>query len=538
MRSQVLSNRMNLLKKASSLSILAALVASCSSGFQRFDYSAAVPQAGSNQQASAQPAYNPYPENVDTITTASVGRNYNRRLAPLNDVAPPVYAQPAYNHQAEPRYAVPNASYQTPQPYQAPQTYQPAPQYQTPQYQAPQQIARQPLNTYAPTTPQATYEKPSAPTWKAGNISRSSLDRPSPAQVAKSTISKPVFIKPKTTPAEKTIAKTVQKAPAYVAPKPQALPEVAYKAPVTVDRQTTASISAETAASRPDGWTSTGGTTISVREGETLYNLSKRYGVPVSAIQQANNMSTADGLRSGQRVVIPNYVFSPSAPVSAPDNNPGTRAARASTGYQGEANLGAITVPTPRPQHVASLSTKIKTKSDIQAPVKKQAAVVQPQKKIDPVVTNSTKPKAANTGVAEVDTTSKAPARTGISEFRWPVQGRVVSKFGEHGSNGANEGIDISVPEGTAVKAAENGVVIYAGSEISTYGNLVLIRHADGWVSAYAHNREFNVKKGDRVSRGQTVARSGRTGSADRPKLHFELRKESSPVDPRKYLAG
>ncbi|MEO0910588.1 MAG: M23 family metallopeptidase, partial [Pseudomonadota bacterium] len=82
------------------------------------------------------------------------------------------------------------------------------------------------------------------------------------------------------------------------------------------------------------------------------------------------------------------------------------------------------------------------------------------------------------------------------------------------------------------------GVVIYAGDEISTYGNLILVRHENDWVSAYAHNKDFKVKKGDRVSRGQIIARSGKTGDADRPKLHFELRKNSNPVDPKRHLSG
>jgi murein DD-endopeptidase MepM/ murein hydrolase activator NlpD len=94
------------------------------------------------------------------------------------------------------------------------------------------------------------------------------------------------------------------------------------------------------------------------------------------------------------------------------------------------------------------------------------------------------------------------------------------------------------VPEGTAVKAAENGVVAYAGSELKGYGNLVLIRHPNGFVSAYANNGAIEVKRGDNVKRGQTIAKSGQTGNVATPQLHFELRKGSTPVDPTNYLAG
>jgi murein DD-endopeptidase MepM/ murein hydrolase activator NlpD len=127
-----------------------------------------------------------------------------------------------------------------------------------------------------------------------------------------------------------------------------------------------------------------------------------------------------------------------------------------------------------------------------------------------------------------------APAADDKPEFRWPARGRIIQGF----KSGANDGIAIAVPEGTAVKAAEAGVVAYAGSELKGYGNLVLIRHPNGFVSAYAHNGELNVKRGDTVRRGQVIAKSGQSGNVSSPQLHFELRKGSTPVDPTAYLAG
>ena len=103
---------------------------------------------------------------------------------------------------------------------------------------------------------------------------------------------------------------------------------------------------------------------------------------------------------------------------------------------------------------------------------------------------------------------------------------------------GGNDGINIAVPEGTAVKAAEDGVVAYAGSELKGYGNLVLVRHPNGFVSAYANNGSLDVKRGDTVKRGQTIAKSGQSGNVSSPQLHFELRKGAQPVDPATYLAG
>jgi murein DD-endopeptidase MepM/ murein hydrolase activator NlpD len=119
-------------------------------------------------------------------------------------------------------------------------------------------------------------------------------------------------------------------------------------------------------------------------------------------------------------------------------------------------------------------------------------------------------------------------------EFRWPARGRIIQGF----KPGANDGINIALPEGTAVKAAEAGVVAYAGNELKGYGNLVLIRHPNGFVSAYANNGEITVKRGETVKRGQAIAKSGQTGNVSSPQLHFELRKGSTPVDPTEFLAG
>ncbi len=119
-------------------------------------------------------------------------------------------------------------------------------------------------------------------------------------------------------------------------------------------------------------------------------------------------------------------------------------------------------------------------------------------------------------------------------EFRWPARGRIIQGF----KAGSSEGIKIALPEGTAVKAAEAGVVAYAGNELKGYGNIVLIKHPNGFVSVYANNGDLSVKRGDAVKRGQLIAKSGQSGNVSSPQLHFELRKGSTPVDPTEFLAG
>lgn len=513
MRSSVLRNRIKSVVRFSSFGIAGVLVAGCSSGFERFDhyYRSATPQ----QQAS-----NAYP-GVDPTTTASTGA----KLQPLSDVRPTAVPQGVYNHQPEPTYVAPVAqpTYSAPQPYQP--AYQPQPVYQQPTYQQPvyqQPVAaapaRQPLNTYR--APRATAESAS---------SYSSARLPSAQPQKPAVISGPAYSPPKPDAKAATV---------YIpetAPDPVTTASVR-PAPVTPSAAPVAPTNAAIAPAQ-DGWNKAGGTTVTVRQGETLYNLSKRYGVPVDAIRKANGMSNVASLQTGQRVLIPNYIFSPTSPVSAPDHDSGTRAARASTGFVGEADPRNVAIPTSRPNY-ASRTPAPATQPVVEyqppapdvAATRAPAIAATPNPGVDPIITSSVAAKAATAG--------NAPAATGISNFRWPVSGRVVTEFDAATSSGKNEGIDISVPEGTAVKAAENGVVIYAGSEISSYGNLILIRHADDWVSAYAHNKAFAVKKGDKVNRGQIIARSGKTGDAERPKLHFELRKNSVPVNPKKYLSG
>ncbi len=170
------------------------------------------------------------------------------------------------------------------------------------------------------------------------------------------------------------------------------------------------------------------------------------------------------------------------------------------------------------------------------ATAKKEVAKVEQTKAREAKAREVAAQKVAET---ERQQTAAAPAAAAASaadkpEFRWPARGRIIQGF----KSGANDGIAIAVPEGTAVKAAEGGVVAYAGSELKGYGNLVLIRHTNGFVSAYAHNGELNVKRGESVKRGQTIAKSGQSGNVSTPQLHFELRKGSTPVDPTQYLAG
>jgi murein DD-endopeptidase MepM/ murein hydrolase activator NlpD len=232
---------------------------------------------------------------------------------------------------------------------------------------------------------------------------------------------------------------------------------------------------------------SAGASTHSVAPGETLYGVARKYGVNVSDLAAANGLTTASGIRIGQRLTIPDGSFRRETAIGGPLNKVGTPVAGAA------------------PKTVAP------------APVETRVARNDATESIGPL---------------------PAPPTRAASSFRWPVRGRLISRFGSQTDGSRNDGINISVPEGTSVKASENGVVAYAGSELKGYGNLVLIRHTDDWVTAYAHNGEILVKRGETVQRGQIIAKAGKTGSVTKPQVHFEVRKGAKAVDPLTYLEG
>lgn len=363
----------------------------------------------------------------------------------------------------------------------------------------------------------------------------------------------------------------------------------------------------------PAGWSSAGGTQITAKEGETVFNLSRRYGVPADVLMKVNGIDESGALNPGQKVRIPIYVYSDRAPVSAPDNNPKVAKAKSSRGEQEltvpastgaskqaaaqkadngiyvvesgdsllgiardngttmaairEANgmqdnnlrigqklripsSGSVVAMPAKPKAAAEQSASIEpvSKKDAAKPKtldetrtastepvkKKELAAARSEQEEAPKKVAAVQPTKAVSEVESEDS-SAAPSATGIGKMRWPVKGRVVAGYGKGGGN-AKDGIDIQVPEGTPVKAAENGVVIYAGNGLKDFGNTVLVRHDNGLVTVYGNASELNVKRGQKVKRGEQIATSGMSGAAESPKLHFEVRKDAAPVDPSTYL--
>lgn len=311
------------------------------------------------------------------------------------------------------------------------------------------------------------------------------------------------------------------------------------------------------------------GPRIKVQSGDTLSSLSQRYGVSIDTIQTANNLPDAR-LRVGQTLIIPGAkVAAASPPAPTPTiSEPAPRVAAASpTLKPGETTYTVQPGDTPNSiaEKLGADEKSIMVRNDVRADslqigqklIIPAPGVAQASQSSTGVRTVKTTTIAAPGAAPSSDTTQStsktaAPAPQSVASnaqlpspepmaggsFRWPVKGRIISGFGTKPDGGHNDGINISVPQGTPVKASENGVVAYAGSELKGYGNLVLVRHANNWVSAYANNEEILVKRGDKVTRGQVIAKAGTTGSVTQPQVHFELRKGSRPVDPTKYMSS
>jgi murein DD-endopeptidase MepM/ murein hydrolase activator NlpD len=251
-----------------------------------------------------------------------------------------------------------------------------------------------------------------------------------------------------------------------------------------------------------------------VAAGDTLSKISRQYRVKVKDIIVANGIQPDARLSVGTKLTIP-------VAVAASKGQPATKAA-------GSVKAPALAQAGGPPAAKQQQSSRAGAAPPPAVPTKTAAA----EPSANARLAATADPPADDAGTAGPG----GIAANGQPAFRWPLRGRVINNFGAKVNGAANDGIDLATPEGTPVRAADDGVVAYAGNELKGYGNLVLVRHANGFVTAYANASELMVKRNDQVHKGQVIAKSGQTGTAANPQLHFEVRKNSAPVDPMQYL--
>ena len=164
------------------------------------------------------------------------------------------------------------------------------------------------------------------------------------------------------------------------------------------------------------------------------------------------------------------------------------------------------------------------------------AAKTNSSKDARPVAQATNAPRAVASSAAI--TSQSLPPVSGGPVFVWPVNGPLVSDFGSTANGGKNDGINIAAAMDAPIRASAAGTVTYAGDELKNYGNLVLVKHAGGYTTAYAHADRLIVSRGDFVAKGQVIGYVGQTGDVSKPQLHFEIRSATTPVNPHSYLAA
>lgn len=312
-----------------------------------------------------------------------------------------------------------------------------------------------------------------------------------------------------------------------------------------------------------------------VQAGDTVHGVARRNNVEVSALVSANGLSPPYGIQVGQALILPGAGAPAPTAVAALEPPAPARPVPMSARSVGPMNPAAIpaapihTSPAPATPVVRDVESaplaplgmppapatkpaeqsapeRISAAPSAPQPVERVAAAPALSMNAPPATSVIEGPAAAAArapGLAldaddgATEASLGLPAR-GVRGFHWPLRGRVVSDFGAKGGGLHNDGINIEAPLGTPIRAAEGGVVVYAGNELRGFGNLLLLRHADGWMTAYAHADELLVARGAQVRRGQVIGRVGQTGNVSSPQLHFEIRRGKRAVNPRDHLAA
>ena len=260
---------------------------------------------------------------------------------------------------------------------------------------------------------------------------------------------------------------------------------------------------------------------VKVSKGDTLYSISRRYNVPIRDIIETNRISPPYTLYAGQTIRLP----------SAKTHT----VAHGDTLYSISKKYNVDITTLSRLNNLRSpFILSIGQKLNLPASLSNSSYTS------SSASTNKTtkKAKKTNSNYSNKSSSTKKvkPTTYRKNKFAWPVKGSVISKFGTIGKGRSNDGINIKAPLGTKVLAADGGKIAYAGNELKGFGNLILIQHNDGWITAYAHNRELLVKRGQWVKKGTPIATVGSSGGVNVPQLHFEVRSGKKPLNPLAYL--
>jgi murein DD-endopeptidase MepM/ murein hydrolase activator NlpD len=292
-----------------------------------------------------------------------------------------------------------------------------------------------------------------------------------------------------------------------------------------------------------------------VGQGDTLFAIARRFGVTAAALAGENEMSTSDALKVGRKIRLPDRYK---------DGGPQTTTTRVAVEQPAPAMPAPVEPRRAPPPSVYQQSPTAPPPAAMPAPTPMTPPAPTPQRAPPPAATSTTTTTTTTTTApppaprpvtpaptpAPVQTTPSGPLSAGDAQisqlgrgrFNWPLQGEMISEFGPKAGGQRNDGINIRAKAGETVRAAAAGDVVYAGDQVPGFGNLVLIKHADGWVTAYGHLARIDVKMQQKITQGQQIGQAGDTGGVSEPQLHFEVRyaataaERARPIDPRLVL--
>lgn len=265
-----------------------------------------------------------------------------------------------------------------------------------------------------------------------------------------------------------------------------------------------------------------------VGQEKNLDTIAKQNGVKVDALVQTNNITPEVGIKPGDVLILPPRDTEPEAdrPMAPIVTNSLAPLPLIKIASPSQGRKGGLDRSKERPLSDDIASELRKERKDMDKPPPSDSKPEAPKKKL---VLSKEGPDSKKKEKKKVSDEKKEPKPKSENTFAWPADGPVIKEFG---AGGKNDGINIELPVGSDVKASAAGEVMYAGSSLKELGQLLLIKHEGGWVTAYAHLSEFQVAKGDKVKKGQVIALSGKTGAAKQPQLHFEILKGKKPIDP------
>ena len=261
--------------------------------------------------------------------------------------------------------------------------------------------------------------------------------------------------------------------------------------------------------------------TIRAKAGDTVYTISRRHMIPLRTLIDRNHLSAPFALTPGQRLIV---------------DRPRVHIVGRGESLGFIAQLHGVDTYTLVQMNDLTAPFALKIGQPLALPSRVTDLKLPPPRPMIEAPSMKAIPSGAVVKLKPAKTPKTFHAQESRSGFKVPVEGKIIQDFGRQSGGIQNDGVNIAAPLGTPVKVVDHGVVAYVGRDIPSFGKLILVKHQDGWITAYAHVDKVTVQRGQQIRKGELIARVGKTGNVSQPQLHFELRRGRKPVDPKQYI--